>query len=38
MDYQKLDRYNLGIRSEYCIQVCRVVKKESNGLEEKSVD
>ena len=34
MDYQKLDCYNLG----YCIQACRVIKKESSGLEEKSVD
>jgi hypothetical protein len=39
MDYQKLDRYNLGIRSAYCIQACRVrvIKKESSGLEEKSI-
>lgn len=31
MDYQKLDRYNLGIRSAYCIQACRVIKKENNN-------
>lgn len=32
MNYQELDRYNLGIRSAYCIQACRIIKKDSSGL------
>lgn len=32
MNYQKIDRYDLGTRTEYCIQACRVIKKDNDGL------